>query len=148
MSDQFTDRGLRCDFQAGIEFLLRQRLGKSDVSVEVAAIIEVTIRRIQTSGAPELLNLPEVIVKTIHDQFPSFGSPIEIARPLEAAVKIAQSVIADMTELEQEILRQHYELRATLDEIQKLLLVSPQTIRETIAKARAKFFGRIQAAGS
>jgi len=140
IGDQAATGNLRSLFGEGIEFLLRRRLGKIHVSVEVATVIEGTLRAIQTNKSSESLNLQDLIVNIIHAQFPSSVTTVESARADSPACKMAQSVLAGMSALERDILRLYYELGVTPDAIQARLRVGSQTIRDTLAKARSRFF--------
>lgn len=146
IGDQTAYHDLRSMVTAGIEFLLRRRLAKVDVSAEATAVIESTVRAIHTSRSSELLNLPGLIISIIHSQFPSSVATNETSSPDSSALKAAQSALAEMSPLEQGILRQYYTLGATPKAIQSRLHVGSQTVRKTLVKARSLFFRR--AAGS
>ncbi len=72
--DTFAIQEFRSRFSAGIEFLLRRKLGKAEASGEVASVIEAAVRAIQASPSGEAVSLPHLIVSLIHLQFaPSAG---------------------------------------------------------------------------
>lgn len=146
IGDQNANNDLRLMVTAGVEFLLRHKLGQIDVSAEAATVIQATVRAVEAFGPSESVNLPRVIVGIIQAQFPSSVAAIETASPDSSAIGTAQSVLAEMTPLERRILNEYYALGATQDAIQRRLHVGSQIIKRTLAKARATFFRK--AAGS
>ena len=146
IGDQNASNNLRLMVIVGVDFLLRHRLAKVDVSAEAATVIQETIRGVEISRPSESVNLPALIVSTIHSHFPPSPAGVTTGRPDSAAIMAAQSVLAEMTPLERRILNEYYALGAAQDTIQRRLHVGPQIIKRTLAKARAAFFRR--AAGS
>ena len=146
IGDQNASNSLRLLVTVGVEFLLRHKLAQVDVSAEVAAVIQATIEAVPALRPSQSLNLPALIVSTIHAHFPPSPAAVPTRRPDSAAIIAAQSVLAEMTPLERRIMNEYYAVGAAQDTIQRRLHVGPQIIKRTLAKARAAFFRR--AAGS
>jgi DNA-directed RNA polymerase specialized sigma subunit len=146
--DTFATQEFRSRFSAGIEFLLRRKLGRSDASGEVAAVIAAVIREVQSRWSAEAVNLPRLIVRTIHAQFASSAGDVSSARQDALAESVARSVIAEMSPVEQSVLRRYYVRGHSPEAIQKRLRISSQAIKETVSKARSRFLHRTQDAGS
>jgi hypothetical protein len=141
--DTFAIQELASRFWAGIEFLLRRKLGKRDASADVATVIEAAISAIQSTGPAEAVDLPRLIVSTIHLQFgPSSGDAAGSAHPDALAERVAKSVIAEMSPVEQNVLRQYYVRGDSLEAIQSRLRISSETIKDTLRKARSRFLLR------
>jgi DNA-directed RNA polymerase specialized sigma24 family protein len=128
-------------FAAGIAFLLRRKLGKIDVSAEVAAVIKATLESLQTSAAFASLKLPQLIVQVVHVQFPSPACSIASASSASNANKKVEIVLAQLSPLERNILLEYYR-GCTPDSIQSRLSISSEIIKETLAKTRSIFLQR------
>ena len=146
--DTFAIQEFCSKFSAGIEFLLNRKLGRSDTSAEVAAVIAAVIREIQSDPSAETVNLPRLIVSTIHAQFERPAHAISSARQDSLADSIARSVIAEMSPTERTVLRRYYVRGDSLEAIQKGMRMSAQAIKETVWKARSRFLHKAQDAGS
>jgi len=142
IGDQDANDNLRLMVTVGVEFLLRHKLAKADVSAEVAAVIQTTIEAVQALRPSQPLNLPALIVSTIHAHCPPSPAVVTIRRPDSTAMVAAQSVLVEMTPLERRILNEYYAVGAAQETIQRRLHVGPQIIKRTLAKARAAFFRR------
>ena len=140
--DQSAIRDLRTTFATGIEFLLRRNLRKSNVRAEVTSVLEAVALEIGRSGA---VNLRRVVAQAVHQQLPAAVAADAAPDFAEASgEQAAQSLLAERSPLEQEILRRHYVLRESPATIRRRLRVSSGTIEETIASARADFRRRTQ----
>ena len=146
--DTFAIQEFCSKFSAGIEFLVSRKLDKTDTSSEVAAVIAAAIKTIQSSRPNEELSLPRLIVSITHLQFGSSARDLSSARPDSLADSIARSVIAEMSPLEQNVLRRYYVRGDSLEAIQRRLRISSQAIKETVSKARSRFLHKAQDAGS
>lgn len=146
--DTFATQEFSSRFWAGIEFLLRRKLGKSDVSGEVAAVIDAAIRAIQSTAPAEAVDLPRLIVSTIHLQFGSPPCDVGSNRTDAVAERKAKSVIAEMSPEEQNVLQRYYVRGDSLEAIQSRLHLSSQAIKDTLWKARSRFLRKGQDAGS
>jgi DNA-directed RNA polymerase specialized sigma24 family protein len=62
----------------------------------------------------------------------------------ETTDSLADSILAERTPLEQDILRRYYVLGESPEEIKTNLRVSSRTIQQTIARARAAFRQKLQ----
>src|SRR5579863_3136542 len=136
IGDQAAFRDLHSMFSAGIEFLLRRKLRKSSVTTEVTSVLEVAVEEIQGSSA--LVNLRRSVAHAI-SKFTSVTAdfPLKVADP--SWERVADSIVAERTPLEQEILRRYYVLRESPATIQTRLFVSAGTVEQAIAHARADF---------
>src|SRR6266849_3634711 len=76
--DTFAIQEFRTRFSAGIEFLLRRKLGKAEAG-QVASVIEAAVRAIQSSPSGEAVSLPRLIVSIIHSQFVSSARDVSSA---------------------------------------------------------------------
>jgi DNA-directed RNA polymerase specialized sigma24 family protein len=141
IGDQAAIRDLHSTFATGIEFLLRRNLGKSNVTTEVASVLEAAILDIQRSS---VVNLRRVVAQAIHRQFPPVTADTAPNIADASGERAARSLLAERTPLEQEILRRYYILRESPATIQRGLRVSSATVQKTIASARADFRRRTQ----
>ena len=140
--DTFAIQEFRSRFSAGIEFLLRRKLGKAEASGEVASVIEAAVRAIQASPSGEAVSLPHLIVSLIHLQFAPSAGDVSSAPPDSFAERTARSVIAEMSQVEQDVLLRYYVRKDSLEAIQRRLRLSSQAINETVSKARSRFLHR------
>src|ERR1700693_699283 len=101
--DAFAIQEFGARFSAGIEFLLRRKLGKAEASGEMAAVIDAAIKAIQSSPLGEGVSLSHLIVSIIHSQFAASAGDVSSAPPDSVAASIARSVIAEMSQVEQNV---------------------------------------------
>ena len=141
-------RDLHSRFLAGIEFLLRRRLQKSAVTNEVASVLAAAVREIQKSPPGQSLDLPQVVARIIRQQFPSTEPGIEEGNADSPNARLADSILAERTPQERNILMRRYVLRESSDVIRNRLRVSSRTIECAIASARAEFKTRVKRMGS
>jgi DNA-directed RNA polymerase specialized sigma24 family protein len=141
IGDQAAIRDLHSTFATGIEFLLRRNLGKSSVTTEMASVLEAAVLDIQRSSQ---VNLRRAVAQAIHRQFPPVTADTAPNIADASGERTAQSVLAQRTPLEQEILRRYYILRESPVTIRRRLRVGSATIQKTIASARADFRRRTQ----
>jgi DNA-directed RNA polymerase specialized sigma24 family protein len=134
--DQAAIQDLHSQFATGIEFLLRRKLRKSSVSLEVTSVIEAAVQQIQRSSA---LNVRRVVLQAIHEQFPPVAADIATDVADAFRNRVAHSVIEERSTRERDILRRYYLLRESTAKIRRRLRVSSGTIAKTVASARADF---------
>jgi len=139
--DQAAIQDLQSQFATGIEFLLRRRLRKSSVSVEVTSVIEVAVQEIQRSSA---VNLRRIVAQAIHRQFPAAAADIAPDVVDAFRKRVAHAVIEERSSQERDILRRYYLLRESTATIRRRLRVSLGTIEKTITSARADFLRKTQ----
>src|SRR5579864_111381 len=139
--DQAAIQDLQSQFATGIEFLLRRRLRKSSVSVEVTSVIEVAVQEIQRSSA---VNLRRIVAQAIHRQFPPVAADVGPDIADEFRKRVAHAVIEERSSQERDILRRYYLLRESTATIRRRLRVSSGTIEKTITSARADFLRKTQ----
>jgi DNA-directed RNA polymerase specialized sigma24 family protein len=144
IGDQTAIRAFHSMFSPGIEFLLRRKLEKPTVAVEVARVLKAAVQEIEAASPAQVVNLSHLVTRTIHRLYPSGKRGVE-SRTADATMEnLANSVLAERTPLEQDILRRYYVLGESPDKIRTHLPVSSRTIQQTIASARADFRRKTQ----
>ena len=144
IGDQTAIQTFRSMFLPGIEFLLRRKLEKSAVEAEAARVLSSAVQEIEAASPAQAVRLSQLVTRAIHRLFPSTGRSVELDaedRPME---NLANSVLAERTPIEQDILRRYYVLGEPPDEIRTHLQASLHTIQQTIASARADFRRKAQ----
>jgi DNA-directed RNA polymerase specialized sigma24 family protein len=144
IGDQTVIQAFRSMFLPGIEFLLRRKLERSAVAAEAARVLAAAVQEIEAASPAQAVNLSQLVTRTIHRLFPSAGRSVELRAEDMPMESLANSVLAERTPLQQDILRRYYVLGESPDEIKKHLRVSSRTIEQTIASARADFRGKMQ----
>ena len=139
--DQTAIQDLHSQFATGIEFLLRRRLCRSSVSVEVASVIEAAVQDIQASST---VNPGRVVAQAMRRLFPVVVADIDSGLADPSRERVAHSVLAERPPLERDILRRYYLLRESTATIRRRLRVSSGIIEKTIASARADFLRKTQ----
>lgn len=135
-------------FLPGIEFLLRRRLEGSTIAAEAARVMAAAIQEIEAASPAQAISLPQLVARTIHKLYPSSKGSQE-SRAEDAHMKrLANSILAARNPLEQDILRRYYVLGESADKIRTHLRINSRTVEETIASARADFWGKRQRSGS
>jgi len=142
IGDQAAIRDLHLMFSTGIEFLVGRRLQRPPVPNEAAGVIEAVVHEIRNSSSPQTVNLPRVVAKIIGRLFPPASAHFEARAADSAGQSSADSVLAESTPREYEILTRHYVLGEPVDTIRTSLGVSLETVEQVIADARAEFFRR------
>ena len=142
--DQSAIQAFRSMFSPGIEFLLRRKLEKSTVVAETARVLQAALEEIEAASPAQAINLSHLVTRTIQRLCPPAKHGVESRPADETTDSLANSVLAERTPLEQEILRRYYVLGESTDEIRTYLRVSLRTIEQTIASARADFRGKMQ----
>jgi len=144
IGDQTAVETLRSMFLPGIEFLLRRKLESSAVETEAAQVLNSAVQEIQAASPAQAINLPQLVAQTIQRLYPSSrGSPEPRAEDPHMN-SLANSVVAARTPLEQDILLRYYVLGESADKIRTHLRIDLGTVEQTIASARADFFGKKQ----
>jgi len=140
IGDESAIQDLRSIFGAGVEFCLRRRLGKPDVSSEAAAVIRAAAESIRERRISSPADLPGLIVVTMRSHISSHAPAAAATATGSPAEGIAEEVIAEMSAVEQNILRQYYLLGESAENIRSRLGVSLEVIHSALATARSKFW--------
>jgi hypothetical protein len=141
VGDQAAIRDLHLMFSAGIEFLVGRRLQRPPFPSEVTGVIEAVVREVRNSPSPQTVNLLRVVTKIIGRLFPPALAHIEAAADSTGQTS-ADSVLAESTPLEHEILTRYYALGEPVDTIRISLGIGVETVEQVLADARAEFFRR------
>jgi hypothetical protein len=99
----------RC-FRTGVEFLLRRKLEKSAVAAETARVLQAAVQEIATAPPAQAINLPHLVTRTIQRLCPPARHRVESGTADETTDSLADSILAERTPLEQDILRRYYVL--------------------------------------
>jgi DNA-directed RNA polymerase specialized sigma24 family protein len=144
IGDQTAIQAFRSMFLPGIEFLLRRKLERSTVTAEAARVLTAAVQEIEATSPAQAINPSQLVTRTIHRLFPSASRSVESHAEDTPMESWANSVLAERTPVEQDILRRYYVLGESPEEIRIHLRVSSRTIERTIASARADFRGKMQ----
>src|SRR5260221_13072498 len=106
------------------------------------------VQEIEKASPAQAINLSQLVTRTIHRVFPAARHSLDRRAAAALPENLANSVLADRTMLEREILRRYYVLGESPDDIRVQLRVSARTIEEAIARARADFRGKRQSGRS
>ena len=144
IGDQTAIRAFHSMFSPGIEFLLRRKLEKSAVAAETARVLQAAVQEIAAASPAQAINLSRLVTRTMQRLCVSAKHGVEPRTADETTDRLANSVLAERTPLEQDILRRYYVLGESPEEIKTHLRVSSHTIQQTIARARAAFRQKLQ----
>jgi len=144
IGDQTAIHAFHSMFLPGIEFLLRRKLERPEIAAAAARVLTAAVQEIETSPRAQVVNLSQLVTRTIHGMFPAAMPNVEPRVADALTENLANSVLADRTSLEREILRRYYVLGESPDEIRIHLRVSSRAIKQAIAGARADFRGKMQ----
>jgi DNA-directed RNA polymerase specialized sigma24 family protein len=144
IGDQTAIQAFHSMFSPGIEFLLRRKLEKSPVAAEVARVLKAAVQEIEAASQAQVINLSHLVTRTMQRLCPPARHGVESRTADETTDSLANSVLAERTPLEQDILRRYYVLGESPEKIRTHLRVSSRTIQQTIARARADFRGKMQ----
>jgi len=97
-------------FLPGIEFLLRRKLGKWAVATEAARVVAAAVQEIEAASPVQKANLSQMVIRTIHSLFSSASRGVEPLAEETPMENLANSVLAEKTHLEKDILRRYYVL--------------------------------------
>jgi DNA-directed RNA polymerase specialized sigma24 family protein len=142
--DRTATQTFRSMFLPGIEFLLRRKLERSPTAVEAARVLAEAIQEIEAGSPANAISLPQLVARTIHRLYPSSTGSQESRAEDPHMNRVANSVLATKTPLEQDILRRYYVLGESADKIRMHLRIDLRTVEQTIASARAEFWGKRQ----
>ena len=109
----------------------------------VAETARVLRGRSSTAASAQAINLPHLVTRTMQRLCPPRHG-VESSTADETTDSLANSVLAERTPLEQDILRRYYVLGESPEQIKTNLRVSSRTIQQTIASARAAFRQKLQ----
>jgi DNA-directed RNA polymerase specialized sigma24 family protein len=144
IGDQTAIQTFRSMFLPGIEFLLRRKLERSTIEAEAARVLAVAMQEIEAAPPAHAISLPQLVARTIHRLYPSSTGSQESRAEDPHMKRLANSVLAARTPLEQEILRRYYVLGESADKIRTHLRIDSRTVEQTITSARAEFWGKRQ----
>ena len=144
IGDQTAIQAFHSMFLPGIEFLLRRKLEKSTVAAEAARVLQAAVQEIEAASPAQAINLSHLVTRTIHRLCPSAKHSVDSCTADATKESVANSVLAERTPLEQDILRRYYVLGESPGKIKTHLRVSLRTIEQTIASARADFRGKMR----
>ncbi|HXI41297.1 MAG TPA: hypothetical protein VNH18_26610 [Bryobacteraceae bacterium] len=144
IGDQTAIQAFRSMFLPGIEFLLRRKLEKSTVTAEAALVLAAAVQEIEAASPAKTITLSQLVIRTIHRLSASTVRDVESQAEDTPLENLANSVLAERTPLEQDILRRYYVLGESPEEIKIHLRVSSRIIEQAIASARADFRGKMQ----
>jgi DNA-directed RNA polymerase specialized sigma24 family protein len=144
VGDQTAIQSFHSMFSPGIEFLLRRKLEKSAVAAETARVLQAAVQEITAASPAQAINLPHLVTRTMQRLCPPARHGRESNTADETTDSLANSVLAERTPLEQDILRRYYVFGEYPEEIKINFRVSSRTIQQTIARARAAFRQKLQ----
>jgi len=144
IGDQTAIQAFHSMFLPGIEFLLRRKLEKSTVAAETARVLQAAVQEIEVASQAQAINLSHLVTRTIQKSCASIKHGVESRTADETMDSMANSVLAERTPLEQDILRRYYVLGESPETIRTHLRVSSRTVQQTIAHTRAAFRRKMQ----
>ncbi len=127
IGDQTAIQAFHSMFSPGIEFLL-----------------QAAVHEIEAASPDQTINLSHLVTRTIQKSCASIKHGVEPRTADETMDSMANSVLAERTPLEQDILRRYYVLGESPEEIKTHLAVSSRTVQQTIAHTRAAFRRKMQ----
>ena len=144
VGDQTAIQYFRSMFSPGIEFLLRRNLEKSTVAAETARVLQAAVQEIEAASPAQAINLSHLVTRAIQKLCLSSKHGVESRTADETTDSLANSVLAERTPLEQDILRRYYVLGESPDKIRTDLAVSSRIIQQTIARTRSAFRRKLE----
>lgn len=134
---------LRRIFLPGCSFLIRRRLGESDIQEHAQSMLDAVIGQILEDKSVEGKDLPRLIRRLITQRFPA-GRNIAAARNGAGlvAVEAAKAALEAMSPVERDALRRCYVLGERPESFLKSLKLTPDQFREIRIRARTQFSTR------
>ena len=128
---------------AGVQFLLRRRLGRDDLDSETQCLLEVAIHAIQTDVSLEPEGVPRMVRRLIQQQCPEQIKPgAEAGAGAGLQQSVVEGILDGMSTVEREALRRCYVLGEAPESFLETLALTPREFLAIRARARAEFCSR------
>lgn len=124
-------------FLAGACFLIRRRLGKTDVEAEARSVLQVALTATQADASVTAEQVPGMIRELIYQQFPAEARPAECSDAKR--IKVAEKILKKMSPVERDALRRCYVLGETPESFLSALELTIDEFRAIQTRARAEF---------
>jgi len=124
-------------FLPGTSFLIRRRLGKTEVEAEARSVLEAALAGVRADGSLTADQLTGMIRRLIYQQFPAEAPPTE--GPDAKRIQAAQKILSKMSAVERDALRRCYVLREAPEMFLSGLKLTIDEFRAIQTRARAEF---------
>ncbi len=129
-------------FLPGCSFLIRRRLGESDVQEGAQSTLDAAIGQIREDKSIEGKDLPALIRKLIAQRFAAVRDLAARNGAGQIALEAAKATLEGMSPVERDALRRCYVLGESPESFLKSLKLTPDQFREIRIRARTQFSTR------
>ncbi len=132
-------------FYPGACFLVRRRLGRSDVDQYTRAVLKTVIQKIREDNSLDGSNLPKLVRSTLLQSIPAHRNGNQAKDSAEGTgLMAAAQVLGGMSAVERDALRRCYVLGEQPESFLSTLQLTPEQFRSIQSRARADFNNKTQ----